>query len=133
MKKRLPIFTDHITDNWVYKLVALMVAVSIWVTTLHSRKDVVQTVSMAVEFLLKPNMTITNEVSRLVLVKVAGTKNTLRKFSQTSHVINVNLSSESPGTKIMALKPADISLPMGVKLLSVEPAKIEVQIAEVGR
>jgi YbbR domain-containing protein len=131
MKKQLPILREKVINNWLYKLVALAVAVAIWVTTLHGRKDSILVRNMDLEFLLKPNYVITNVEDRTVRVKLAGARTSLKKLSQTPQTITINLTNEEEGQKRVTLRPTDIPLPTGVKLISLSPNEIELIIKEV--
>ena len=131
MKKQLPILRERVINNWLYKLVALGVAVAIWVTTLHGRKDSILVRNMDLEFLLKPNYVITNVEDRSVRVKLAGARSSLKKLSQTPQTITINLTNEEEGQKRVTLRPTDIQLPTGVKLISLSPNEIELIIKEV--
>src|SRR4051812_25712346 len=112
MKKRLPILKEQLTDNWLYKLVSLTVALSIWATTLHGRKDTILLRNMDLEFVLKPNFGVTNLTDRTVHVKLSGPRNILKKFSQSQQTITLNLSNEEAGEKKVNIHPSDINLPV---------------------
>ncbi|MEQ1664790.1 MAG: hypothetical protein ABL927_05385 [Bdellovibrionales bacterium] len=131
MKKQLPILKKQLTNNWVYKFVALVVALSIWLTTLHNLKDMILVRQMELEFILRPHYAITNNLNRTVLVKVFGPRSALKKFSQTTGVITVNLSAEDAGLKHIEIHGSDLNLPMGVKLKNVQPSVIDVNVSEV--
>ena len=132
MKKRLPLLAEQfLAKNWLYKLIALAVASAIWVTTLQSRKDALMERGMEIEFILKPNLAITNFFDRHVIVKVAGPKAGLKKFGQSPQVISVNLASAEAGHLSFILQPGDVGLPVGLKVIKVEPNDFELDIKEV--
>jgi len=131
MKKRLPLLKENFVNNWLYKVVALTVATAIWVTTLHGRKDTILLRNMELEFILKPSFVVTNVENRLVRVKVSGPRVALKKFAQSGQTISINLVGEVAGNKRVTIRPSDINLPAGVKLISLNPAEIELRIKEV--
>ncbi len=131
MKKRLPALTERIASNGVYKTVALIVAIVIWTSTLWSRKDAILVRNMDIEFLLRANHQISNVVERSVKVKVAGQRSSLKRFVQVSNVVSINLSDEVVGLKEVEISSRTLDLPPAVKLLSVTPNRLKVDIKEV--
>jgi len=131
MKKRLPILKDQFINNWVYKTVALIVSLAIWLTTLHGFKDMILVRNMELEFILRPNLIIGESLNRHVAVKVSGPRAALKKFSQNSGTITLNLSAESAGRKRLELRSSDFNLPLGVKLQAIKPEVLEFTIREV--
>lgn len=130
MKKQLPRLSERLTSQWLYKIVSLFVALAIWVTTIQGRKDTIVFKAMDVEFKLKPNLVVTNLEDRTVQVKVSGSRASINKFRQGSQVVSVNLTQEPPGLKRVEIKPSDINLPIGVKLISIQPQALDIEIKE---
>src|SRR5262245_36241145 len=131
MKKQLPVIREQVASNWLYKLVSLTVAVSIWATMLHGRKDTILMRNMDLEFILKPNHVISPNVQRSVRVKVSGPRASVKKFSLSVQTIVLNLSMEEPGLKRVEVKASDVNLPSGVKLISIAPNELDLTIREV--
>ncbi len=131
MKKQLPQLQSQFMQNWVYKLVALIVALTIWVSTLHSRKDFVYAINLNIDYVLRSNLTVNAGSVKNLKVKVSGTRAALKKITQHNHSVTFNLSQESIGKKTIIVKQSDLNLPLGVKFISVEPEKFEVEVEEV--
>lgn len=131
MKKQLPLIRDQILSNWLYKLIAFVVALSIWVTTLQGRKDFVRWRNLDVEFLVKSNLVVSTIDDRTVKLQVSGSRKSLAKLSQSSQALSINLLGELPGRKRIEIRPSDISLPVGVKLITIQPNFFDVEIKEV--
>jgi len=131
MRKQLPILREKMVNNWLYKVVALSVALAIWVTTLHGRKDTMLLRNIDLEFILRPNLVITNLDDRTVRAKVAGPRSALKKYAQNAQSVSINLTNEEAGIKRVFIRPTDIQLPTGVKLVSLSPSEIELTIKEV--
>ncbi|OFZ11796.1 MAG: hypothetical protein A2Z20_05550 [Bdellovibrionales bacterium RBG_16_40_8] len=130
MKKRLPELKEHVINNWFYKLVAFFVAIAIWVTTLQGRKDGILWLDMNLEFMLGSSFSIVNSPDKTVRVKVSGPRVALKKFTQSSQVISVNLLNELAGEKKVKIIPEYINLPTGIKLLIIEPSELDLIIKE---
>ncbi|MCB0349698.1 MAG: hypothetical protein KDD38_00860 [Bdellovibrionales bacterium] len=131
MKKQLPILRERIVSNWLYKLIALMVALSIWITTLQGRKDFVRFKSLDVEFLVNPSFVVIAPDDHSIKLQISGSRMSLGKLNQTSQILSMNLLGESPGRKRIEVKPSDISLPPGVKLISIQPRFFDIEIKKV--
>ena len=72
MKKRLPFIAEQIKYNSVYKIVALIVAIAIWMTTLLGRKDTILVRNMEIEFLTRPGLIAVPMDGRELQIRVAG-------------------------------------------------------------
>jgi YbbR domain-containing protein len=124
---------DFISNNWLYKLVALVVALAIWLTTLYGQKNAILIRSMELDFLMRPNFVAKQFHEKYVQIEVEGPRHLLNKFSQSANVITINLTNETEGEKKIAIRPSDVNLPIGLKLVSLSPPEIDVMIQEVKR
>ena len=128
MKKELPKLRMQFTSNGVYKLVALLVATIVWVSTLWGQKDIVWIRDMDVEVLLRPQLTITGDYQKTVKVKLAGPKAALRKLRNSSNVITLNLNKLDAGQHVVEISETSMDLPIGVKFLSAQPNKVKLNV-----
>ena len=122
---------NWITENGSYKLVALFVTLILWVTIL-GRGDIVMTRDIALEFLLPRNMAIAERFERKVSVKVSGPRMALKKFTQNSGVITVDLSRAPAGRTRALISNKNVDVPFGVKVLDINPPSINVTLIPVG-
>lgn len=122
MKKRLPRLKDQLTDNGAYKVVALIVALVIWVTLVSSRKDVVLIKDLRVEFLSRSAVAVEllNTQDRLQ-VKLAGPRNLLKRFSEGNYRVRVDATRFDQGEYTLKVDERLLDLPPGLKLLKAEP------------
>ena len=130
MKKQLPQLGEQITENGLYKFVALLVALVIWTSTLWGKKDAILIRDMDLEFLVRANHQISEPVERKVTVKVSGPRSALKRFSQVSNVVSVNLTDDSVGLHEVEISSRTLDLPPGVRLLSVQPNRLKVDIQD---
>lgn len=131
MKKQLPIIKEQFSGRWLYKFVALIVAVSIWYTTLENKKDVLRSRMVRVSFIHKDKMQISSDSGDHVRLVVVGPKNLVYRFLQATPAIAIDLTDVAPGKKNLELKPTDFGLPNGVRLHRLEPNVMELNIKEV--
>lgn len=130
MKKQLPQIGERIAENGLYKFVALLVALVIWASTLWGKKDAILIRDMDLEFLVRGNHHISETVERKVTVKVSGPRSALKRFSQVSNVVSINLTNDLSGPHEVEISSRTLDLPPGVRLLSVQPNRLKVDILE---
>lgn len=130
-RKELPSqpIAELFSQNSIYKIVSLLVAMVIWGTTLSEKKDAILVRDMEVEFLLRSDQVI-RPVDSHIQIKVSGPKAALRRLSQTSRSITVNLYQEPAGSREVEISSRMLELPGNVRLLSVRPNRIKVDITQ---
>jgi hypothetical protein len=133
LKKNLPLIKERFTTNLLYKFVALIVALSIWVATLQGRKDFTRIRNVDLQFILKPNLVVTNLDKLSVKLQVSGSRLSLNKLNHSAQPLTLNLIDVGAGHKIIDLKPSDFTLPVGVKLVSISPNQLDLDIKEVAK
>ncbi len=119
-----------VVHNGSYKVVALFVSVALWITIL-GRKDLILNHDMQLQILTHPNHVITNKVRSAVKVKLSGPRSGLKKFTQSDEVISLNLEKVRPGRRTIKIPKDGLNLPLGVKILSITPNRIQVNIREL--
>ncbi len=115
------------TDNGS-KLLALFLALTLW-TILMSRKQSVLTKEFNLDFLLKPHLALKVEKERKISLKFQGPKPALKKLSQLEEGLVLNLDQEFTGIYRVNISKKDLlDLPLGVKIVSVEPDTVSISI-----
>lgn len=130
MMQKVSTFKTIMYDNLSYKIVALCVALILWVTML-GRKESVLTRDLQVQYLLAPTQVVTNQTRQKVRVELSGPRMGLKKFSSTQEVFTVDLTNLGPGRQVVDLNREGLNLPVGVKVLSIYPDQMVVVIKEV--
>lgn len=120
---------DIIMENLSYKVVALFIALVLWITIL-GRRDFVLTKNIEVEFQVGAGRTVVSQSIEQVRVKVSGPRNSLRRFidSGVSQLLTIDLSRLNDGAHEVEVPIDKIDVPFGVKVQSVRPATIRVQL-----
>lgn len=130
MKKRLPEIKKKLSNNFGYKVVALFVTLVLWVSIL-GRKDDILSKDLKLEFLLAAQQKVINVNVSTIQVKVSGPRMALKKFSQHEDSITVNLKNKAQGFHEVVLTKEILNLPLGVKLISIDPKKVKATITSV--
>lgn len=115
------------SENLSYKFVALGVALILWMSML-GRKDSTLIKEFELQVLLGPNLELITPVPPAVKVEVAGARVALKKINQMNQVFTVDLTAAKPGRQVVALSREGLNLPIGARVLSLEPREIIVQI-----
>lgn len=131
MKTTVTRMADVISQNWLYKIVALIVAFAVWATTIYGRKDTIMIKTLNLEYILKPNFALKNEYRRTVQVKVSGPREELNTFAMTATPIVINLADRPVGENEISISPSDVAIPLGVKVMAIQPKSIDLVIKKV--
>lgn len=119
----------RLTDNLSYKFVALGVAVVLWMSML-GRKDSTLMKDFELQVLLGPNVEMAGQIPQIVKVEVAGPRVALKKINQMNPVFTVDLSAAQPGRQVVQLSREGLSLPIGARVLSIEPREFTVRLRQ---
>jgi len=118
-----------LTDNLSYKFVALGVAIILWMSMM-GRKDSTLVKDFELQVLLGPNLEMETSIPQLVKVEVVGPRVALKKINQMSPVFTVDLTSARAGRQVIQLSREGLNLPIGARVLSLEPREFMVVLRE---
>ncbi len=116
-----------ILNNLSYKLVALGVALILWVTML-GRKDATLVRDFQLQVVVAAGTEIVGAVPPYVQVEIMGPRIALKKLSQSAEIYTLDLRSLPLGPNMVRLSPEGVSLPLGARILSIYPAEIRVML-----
>ena len=119
-----------ISENGSYKMVALVVAMVLWVT-MQGRKDTVLTRDLEIQVLLGPNLAITNPIPQVVKVEISGPRIALKKMGERVTPFVVDLADARPGRHTVRMSKAGLNLPIGARVLSLQPEEFLAVIVEM--
>jgi YbbR domain-containing protein len=123
---------NWLLENASYKIVALVVALVLWMT-MQGRRDSVLTREMEMQVLLSPHHAITNPIPQVVRVEVSGPRVALRRLAERRDPFTVDLSHVPPGRQLVRLTKDSLNLPLGAKVLNISPEEfLAVIVEEVG-
>lgn len=124
-KLRLALFA-----NWGTKIVAFGLAILCWAYTLSSEK---QENTIAVKIRVKkPNyLILSNKIPEVLNVKVFGSKLALQRLKAEEPVFTLDLEKFSEGQTTHYIVPERLALGQGVKITSVTPASLLVNLEEI--
>lgn len=122
---------EFIFDNWVAKIMALFIALFLW-TTVMGRRDFVLTKVINVELLTAESQSVLAQTADRIRVRVSGPRSALKKFldDPKTQKIVLDISNSGQGVLDLDIPTQQIQAPMGVKVLSVRPNMIRVEVTK---
>ncbi|WP_374080316.1 hypothetical protein [Bdellovibrio bacteriovorus] len=129
MKRR---WSNIITENFSYKIVALFISLILWLTIL-GRRDFVLSKNIDIELVTAPGMHVVAQTTDRIKVKVSGPRSSLKKFleSSLSQSISLDISQRGEGVVYVDIPMNKIEVPIGVKILGVRPNQIQAEVVKV--
>lgn len=120
-----------ISSNWVSKLVSVVIAIVLWVIVLGSR-NVEVTKEVPLEVVTPTDLVAANEIPERIAFRLMGPKAFLRAIlDRHEDPIRVNLSGAKPGLVTYRFFSDNIRVPIGVKVLSINPAAILIKLEKI--
>lgn len=118
------------SDNLSYKVVSLFVALILWISIL-GRRDFVTTKEMDVQLLLPPGYMVAGQSHDKLRVKISGPQPVLKKYKDNFKKVVFDLGDIGEGFIEVDVPNTRIDVPDGIKVLSVKPNVIRVEIAKI--
>lgn len=112
-------FENYVLHNWKIKSYALAVSLILWFVILGQRSLVVSR-SVNVEYLVSPGASVIDSVEKITMT-ISAKRSVLQSFNAQNHAPVVDLRALPPGSKRVPIKMDSIQMPIGAKLLSIEP------------
>lgn len=124
-------FWSFFTTNLGTKLVSVGVAIVLWVVVMGSR-TVEATKEVPVEIVTPPDLVPSNEVPDRIAYRLSGPKALLStELDRRYEPIRINLSGAKAGLVTYRIFSDSIHVPIGVKVLAVNPNAILVKLEPV--
>lgn len=117
-------------ENLSYKFVALGVALILWLSML-GRKDSTLVREFNLQFIFGSNIEVVGKTPDSVKVEVAGPRVALKKINQVNPIFTVDLTSAQAGRQVVRLNKDGLSLPIGTRILTIDPPEVELTLRSV--
>lgn len=126
MKRR---WSNALTQNFSYKVVALFISLILWLTIL-GRRDFVMSKDVDVELVTAPGYQVVAQTSDHIKVKVSGPRAALKKFmdSSVSQSITLDISQRGEGVVYVDIPVTKFETPLGVRILGLRPNQIQAEV-----
>lgn len=121
-----------LVNNIGWKFLSLAVAFALWLLVMSSNSiEISKEVNIALE--LPNELVVANEVPDRVTFRLSGSKFFLRTVVNSMDSIRVDLTKAQPGQTFFRFDRDSIRLPIGVKVLSISPTSVAIQLEAVQR
>lgn len=116
-------------DNLSYKIVSLFIALILWFTVL-GRRDFQVTKNLEIDVTISAGLVLKSKSTDSIKVRVSGPRNALRKFIEggAGQVISLDATKLTAGVHAITVPQHKLDLPFGVKLVSIKPAEVEIEL-----
>ncbi len=128
MKQKITHLRHGIFENGSYKLVALFISLILWLTILGRREFVVGK-EIEVDFTVAENFIVTGQSSDRIRLKISGPQPLLKKYKESSQSLQLSLVDKPPGLHEIEMSATKLDIPAGIRVLSVKPSQIRVEIS----
>lgn len=120
-----------ITRNVVTKVISVGIALILWMVVFGSR-TVEGTKEVALEIQTDPDVTVANDVPEKISFRLAGPQAFLRAvLDRREDPIRINLTGNRPGLVTYRFFSDNIRVPIGVKVLTINPTAVLVKLEAV--
>jgi len=126
---RLSQIKEMVSDNFSYKLVALIISLILWLSLLNKR-EFITTKEFDVDIMTSENLVVLGQTSDKLKVKVSGPQPLLKKFVDSPQIVAFDLSDKPKGFYDLDVSTSKIDVPKGLKVVSVRPNTIRVELIE---
>lgn len=125
-------WSNVITENFSYKVVALFISLILWLTIL-GRRDFVLSKNIDIELITAPGTQVVAQTTDHIKVKVSGPRSSLKKFLESSlaQSITLDISQRGEGVVNVDIPLSKIEVPLGVRILGVRPNQIQAEVLQI--
>jgi YbbR domain-containing protein len=122
-----------LTSNLGTKLISVAIAIVLWMIVLGSR-NVEATKEVPLEIITPSDLMPANEVPDRIAFRLSGPKAFLRAvLDRREEPIRVNLAGAKPGLVTYRFFSDNIRVPIGVKVLSINPTSVLIKLESMKR
>lgn len=121
---------EGLTHNWSLKLLALVIAVAMWVFVVGQEKSEIS-IRVPVEITNIPSdLLVVDDLPGDVDVRLYGPRTLIRRMNSERLVKVLDLGGMTVGEHTFALQPEDFKAPPGVQVIRVSPSSITLTLAK---
>jgi hypothetical protein len=120
-------------EDWVMKLLALVITFALWVgVTGLSTPTVQRMTGIPLTLRFSNNVDASSTIQEIDII-ISGDKRKIDQINKNDLIVSLDLTETPPGDRVIQLSPATVSLPLptGIKLDEIQPRQIPVKIEPV--
>lgn len=121
-------------EDWLMKLVALVITFALWVGVTGLSKPRQERMSgIPLTLRLSNNVLVTNSPIQEVDIVISGDERKINQINKNNLIVSLDLTDVQPGDRVVQLTPEIVSvdLPTGIKLDEIQPRRIAVKLEAV--
>jgi YbbR domain-containing protein len=127
------IFKKVFFEDWVLKLVALVITAGLWLGVTGLSTPATKRLSVQLAPNTANNIEITENPITEVGIVISGDERRLRSITSNGLVAALDLTRIQPGDRVISLTPDNVTvdLPVGIKLDEIQPSRIAMRLEAV--
>jgi YbbR domain-containing protein len=121
-------------EDWTTKLIALAITLGLWLGVTGLSTPVTRRIAdIPLSFNYPNNVEITNTPLQTISIVVSGDKRRVNQLEESKLNVSLDLSDLQVGDRVVNLTPdtVKIDLPLGVRLVEVQPSRIAIRLENV--
>jgi len=123
-------FQSAMIKNWDIRLIAAFIALVLWLLVLAS-KAIEATKEVPVIYKTSKDLVVGPHSPEKVLFRLSGARAFLRSVLERPDTISVNLESEKRGSALVRFFSDSIEVPLGVKVIDVNPSIANIRVEKL--
>jgi YbbR domain-containing protein len=124
----MSILRRYLLHNWWLKLLALLLALLLWsAVTGEPPTEVGYAVPLELRN-VSANVEVAGDVPPTVRVWLRGSAPLVRRLVPADIVVAIDLLGRSPGEYVFQLKPSDIEVPYGTRVVRLSPSEVRLRL-----
>lgn len=118
------------TENLSYKLMSLFIAAVLWFTIL-GRRDFIYTASVELDLRPARGTRVIMQTADRLRLRLSGPRTALKRFMENpgNQALVLDLSGRREGIHDLEIPVHRLDIPLGVKILSLRPTSIRIEVA----
>jgi hypothetical protein len=119
-------FENYVINNWRLKVYALLVSLVLWSMILGQRSLIVKR-EVPIEFVLSPETSV-EKADKFITITISAKRSVIQRFNPTTAAPEVDLRGLPEGPKRIPIRAQSISMPLGAKVLAIEPKTVSLYL-----
>ena len=117
-------------DTWILRAAAFVISILLWIVVLGGEKNEVKKL-VQIDYILPRNLVISNQAPAEVAFRLSGPSAFLKEIEERRMSIPVDLTRENVGDYELRIRDEMLSLPLGVRVVSVSQSLIPLKLDRV--
>lgn len=120
-------FYKHLTTNWPYKILAMILSFPLWLSFV-GQADAVLIKSVEILYVTQKNLSMTSDATKTIKIKLVGPRVFLSQLHTGSLPLTIDINDKSEGEHRIKIETSSLKLPIGVRVVEITPSVIDAKL-----